>query len=307
MGFREAILQYIEQQICDYLIIDEPDIPYQNQIAGYEDLNRLRNIESDPGTVLAPDLSGTNAYDMQSFLVPRRPKDHFSTALRQLYCRPIKNFDSTGLRQVKKLFRDREPILQTPTAFLHIISGEKDIYWPQRNRPATSRLNYQVEYLKVAIDCVFRDLSEPQNELLIRPSDTAGEMPKPWLGNGKYWSDQKKACNNIDPIDISGLTGLPMGYQPEYYKTINQQATGFVQDIESLLDPTDIRNRPVAGMPSSPDTAQTFNFGENNAFSADVRNTNLAIWGMLPESGNSPTDTVRCVFELEIHYPKIYS
>ena len=165
MGFREAILQFIERQICDHLIIDEPDVPYQNQIAGYENLNRLRDITSDPGIVLAP--SGTNTYDKESFLAPRRPKGHFSTALRRLLCRPIKNFDTTGLRQVNSLFADRKPIFKTPTAFLHIISGEKDIYWPQRNNPATSRLNYQVEYLKVAIDCVFRDLSEPQKELYI--------------------------------------------------------------------------------------------------------------------------------------------
>ena len=36
MGFREAILLFIEKQLCDNLIIDEPDVPFQNQIAGYE-------------------------------------------------------------------------------------------------------------------------------------------------------------------------------------------------------------------------------------------------------------------------------
>ena len=254
--------------------------------------------------------SGTNVYDKESFLVPRRPNDHFSTALRQLFCRPIKNFDATGLKQVNSVFADRKPILHTPTAFLHIISGEKDIYWPQRNNPATSRLNYQVEYLKVAIDCVFRDLSEPQVSLPIRPLVTDDERPDDWFGNGEYWAEQKKACRFIDPIDIRDpVTGtdlsLPSGYQPEYYKTINEQAVGFVQDVESLLDPTDLRNRPNTTNPSEP--AQAFKFGVNQEYSADVRNTNLAIWGMLPEAGNSPTDTVRCVFELEIHYPKIYS
>ena len=41
-------------------------------------------------------------------------------------------------------------------------------------------------------------------------------------------------------------------------------------------------------------------------YQADVRNVNLPRWGMLPDAENSPTDTIRCIFDLEIHYPKIY-
>ena len=70
MGFREAILLFIEKQLCDHLIIDEPDIPFQNQIAGYEDLNRLRPDPMD-NNKLKP--SGTNTYDEESYLAPPRP------------------------------------------------------------------------------------------------------------------------------------------------------------------------------------------------------------------------------------------
>ena len=82
-------------------------------------------------------------------------------------------------------------------------------------------------------------------------------------------------------------------YQPLYHKTINEQATGFVADMEYLLRPAGFGDR-------------SFSFGPNDEYQAVVMNTNLAIWGMLPDSHNSPTDTVRCVFELEIHYPKAY-
>ena len=81
MGFREAILLFIEKQLCDNLIIDEPDVPFQNQITGYEDLNRLRDIRSDAALSVTP----SNTYDTQSYLAPRRPKDNFSTPLRRLY------------------------------------------------------------------------------------------------------------------------------------------------------------------------------------------------------------------------------
>ncbi len=303
MGFREAILLFIEKQLCDNLIIDEPDVPFQNQIAGYEDLNRLRDIGSN--TALA--AIGTNTYDETSYLAPRRSNGHFSTPLRRLYCRPIKNSDVTGILGSIGTFDDKNPIFKTPSAFLHINGGEKDLYWPQRTRPAETRLGYQVEYLRVNIDCVFRDLSEPQPELPMRPTVNDGEMPKSWLGNGQYWEDQKKLCNVIQPININGLTGLPSDYQPEYHKTINQLATGFVQDLESLLDPSDIRTRSdtPSGMPPQP--GQAFTFGEMGKYQADVRNVNLPRWGMLPDAENSPTDTIRCIFDLEIHYPKIYS
>ena len=129
-------------------------------------------------------------------------------------------------------------------------------------------------------------------------------MPGAWLGNGKHWEEQKKLCNDID---LPSITGLPANYQPQYHKTINQLATGFVQDVELLLNPGTIRDRPVPGMPAAPDAIQTFNFGDMGQYQADVRNVNLPRWGMLPDAENAPTDTVRCIFDLEIHYPKIYN
>ena len=275
-GFREAILNDIETRICNQLIIDEPTVEFQNDIAGYQNLYRLKFNQNDQVVIgtqgnipsVVPNSEKENAY-----MAPRRPKiDGYSTPLRKLYCRPITNKDVTGIR-------NRGNRVLFPTAFVHIIDGEKDIYWPQRNNPVQGRLNHQVEYLKVAIDCVLRNEAEP---------DPATNT----LGNGEYWKRLIEQALPIPALDAIHLQGLLTGtYQPQYHRTINQQSVQFVQDLELLLQPETFRSR-------------TYKYGLNDRFEASVMNVNLAIWGMLPDSQNSPTDTVRCVFELEIHYPK---
>ena len=293
-GFREAILEYIKKLICDNLVLQEdPEIRFQNDVEGYENLYRLKFLGEDKKIILDfPSRIITTPTDTDKqnvFYAPRHPfKDGFNTSLRALYNRPLQNSDVTGL-----ISGSESPFtIRTPAVFIHIIDGEKDIYWPQRNNAVTSRLGYQVEYLKVAIDCVLRDETEAEPTLNI-------------LGNGSYWKDQTQKCIELPDLPQVILAD-GTSYQPTYHRTINDQAVGFVEDLELLLDPQEIRSRPIPGMPSQSE-AQTFNFGPNGQYHADVRNTNLAIWGMLPDSQNSPTDTVRCIFELEIHYPKTHN
>ena len=69
-----------------------------------------------------------------------------------------------------------------------------------------------------------------------------------------------------------------------YHKTINQQAVGFIEDIESLLDASDLRFNSEG---------KVYNFGSMGQYQAWIMDTSMAMWGMLPEAGNSPTDTVR--------------
>ena len=294
-AFRETILEYIRKQICDNLLLQEdPEIRFQNDVPGYENLYRLKFLGENKKIILDfPSRIITTPTDTDKrnvFYAPRHTLiEGFNTPLRSIHNRPVQNSDVTGL------IPSSEPsIIGTPAAFIHIIGGEKDIYWPQRNRPTETRLNYQVEYLKVAIDCVLRDETEDESSLNI-------------LGNGDYWKDQVERCLEPPPIP-EVLLADGRSYRSTYHKTINDQAVGFVEDLELLLNPASIRSRPVAGMPMAmTNSVQTFNFGPNGQYQADVRNTNLAIWGMLPDSQNSPTDTVRCIFELEIHYPKTYN
>ena len=65
MGFREALLKHIELQIIQNLIIDRPDIEYQNDVPGYEALNFLKfdsskNKRSSILTILFPSLLKRN-------------------------------------------------------------------------------------------------------------------------------------------------------------------------------------------------------------------------------------------------------
>ena len=329
-GFREQLLRIIEDDIIDNLVIQDLDeYPYQNDVPGYGNLYRLKftgldqegpiliDTSPDPRLVRSGEtiISGVSmdgrlegptgnpvpgTSTKNTFLAPRQPKAGFSTTLANLFCRPIKNFDVTGLRPGGITGGpDRGGCLESGTAFLHIIDGEKDIYWPQRNNPAAGRLDRQVEYLKIAIDCVFRDLAEPQKDI----RDKNGNY---WIGNGKDWRNRIAMGNDPLPLQYIYLTEdrptTPPSedwqrtgeiYQPRYYRTINQQAVQFVEDVEMILNPDKFRKKP-------------FRFGAEKQYEAVVMNTNLAVWGMLPEAGNSPTDTVRCVFELEIHYPKGY-
>ena len=340
MGFREALLKHIELQIIQNLIIDNPEIEYQNDIEGYTNLYHLK-FGSDgkiqpppPGSVDLPYIDPYTdddakykewlKYRENAYLAPRISNPGYSTALRALHCRPIKNFDVTGLRHVQSQALpgrpprksdnpksrgvriidvtggvDRGPVDNPPQAFLHIVSGEKDIDRPIRNTKRKARVDHQVEYMKVAIDCVFRDICTPQ------PEDHL-------LGNGKYWFNQiQKGFNppEIPEIDLQSPVLMPppnplsptmpmmTTYTAEYHKTLNQQAVGFIEDIESLLDASDLRLNAEG---------QVYRFGPDNSYQAWIMDANLALWGMLPEAGNSPTDTVRSVFTIEIHYPKVY-
>lgn len=278
MGFREQILKKIEKQICENLVLEEdPFVRFQNDIPGYQELNRLRNITSDH--VLS--LTGSTVKDHLSFLSPRKPQNSdYNSILRAFYCRPINQRDITGL---ERLSSTSKPLIETPSAFLSFNTSEKDIYWPQRNNPASARLKDQVEYMKINIDCVFRD-------------ETEGLGEPNYEGNGKYWKEQTRLCKDLNPLDEitiqhpSNLAGQM--YRPEYHKTINQQVAQFIEDIERLLNPNNLRT-------------DTYKYGPSEQYEARVMNTNLAIWGMLPDSQNSPTDTVRAVFEVEVHYPKV--
>ena len=298
MGFREAILKLIEDQVRK-LIIPQPVMVCQNDIDGYQNLYQLKFSGPDASGPITKssdhisiDSSGRvdQSSKMNSYLAPRIPNAGYSTPLRYLHCRPIQNWDVTGLRPGGARARgpDIRPISGAPTAFLHIITGEKDIYWPQRNNPAEGRLGDQIEYLKIAIYCVLRNEAEYE-----KASNT--------IGNGQLWNNQvnsgvsPSALPEIDLIDTSQsirtLFHPTRKYETFYHKTINQQAVGFVEDLESLLVVGPFRN-------------QVYSYGLNHEKQARVMNTLLPIWGMLPDAGNSPTDTVRCVFELEIHYPK---
>ena len=303
MDFRSKILKRIEKKIITQLVIENPDEEYQNQIAGYENLDQLKlgATNTDPITISS---TGT------TYKAPRRPNlDGYNTPLRALHCRPIQSFDVTGLRasapigvaappgsRSKSKSKSGLPGM-TPQAFLHIISGEKDIYWPQRNAPNVGRLDNQIEYLKIGIDCVLRD-----------ETGTDPALKSEYPGNGEYWWEE--ILNGRDPMDLPSIqlqqlnpvnplapSPTNLEYQPQYHKTINEQAVGFVTDMERLLNPGSIRLT---------EQGTNYTFGPNNEYEAQILNTNLAIWGMLPEAGNAPTDTVRCIFELEVHYPKVY-
>ena len=343
MGFREALLRHIELLIIQNLIIDQPDIEYQNDISGYTNLYKLK-LDSSGKIFKDPTISGDlpyinpyttnkderkklNDYRENAYLAPRPANPGYHTSLRALHCRPIKNFDVTGLRHTRSQAIpgrldlsddnrsikvqpriisveggiDRGPVDNPPQAFLHIVSGEKDLDRPIRNTARKARLDHQVEYMKVAIDCVFRDICTPQPEDLID-------------GNGKYWLDQVQkgfSPPEIPEIELQPPVIMPSvpnplsptmpmmtTYPAEYHKTLNQQAVGFIEDIESLLDHSDLRFNPEG---------QVYSFGPDNSYQAWIMDVNMAMWGMLPEAGNSPTDTVRSIFTIEIHYPKIYS
>ena len=133
------------------------------------------------------------------------------------------------------------------------------------------------------------------------------------MGNG-YVLGNSNSILFTNPPDIPEIVlqnpaAMPMAmppvttYEPQYHRTINQQAVQFVQDIESLLDPEDMK---------VDQQSNNYRFGPasveypDGIYQAWVMNTNLAMWGMLPEAGNAPTDTVRCIFEFEVHYPKVY-
>ena len=265
MGFRGQILNWIYNQLCINLLIDNPEESYQNAIN--PDLNNLKiGDKTHQISITAPG---------NKYLAPRQPKLlEFSTPLRRLYNRPTTQNDVTGLK-VENGF----PKVITPSAFIHIVTAEKDLYFPSRRIPAEGRLNDQIEFLKIGIDCVLRDETEP----------IAGTS---FQGNGEFWKEQVKDC--VDPIPPIETVN---GYQPLYYRPINQQATDFVEDTERILSAGTLRNMVFQYGPPNPTT--------NQQAEAKVMNVILGIWGMLPNSENSPTDTVRCIYELEIHYPKV--
>ena len=271
VGFREQLLNEIYNYLCMKLVIEQSEISYQNNIPGYSDLNRLKI--GDENNRISVSTSGN------TYLVPRRPKlPEFNTPLRSLLNRPITQVDVAGL----KVDSSKKPLINTPSAFMHIVTAEKDLYFPSRRIPADGRIKDQIEFLKIGIDCVLRDETDP----IIGTS---------FEGNGKYWHNQIKLCTDMTVVkelpDITGLS-LPQGYVVPYHKPINQQAVGFVEDTERILNAGTFRQH-------------TYKYGPNEENEAVVMNVLLAIWGMLPDAENSPTDTVRCVYEFEIHYPKI--
>lgn len=277
MGFRSKLLTWIYNQLCQ-LIIDEPEISYQNDISGYSDLNNL-NI-GDKNSQISKIGSNVN----NRYFAPRQPNTNFNTPLRKLYNRPITQNDVSGLRTETKQRGNADltlPLINTPSAFLHIVTAEKDLYFPSRRIPAEGRLRDQIEFLKIGVDCVLRDETEP--------------IPGTgFQGNGKFWKKQIEDC--VDPIEfpvtISTIPPTTPPYRPLYYRSINHQAADFVEDTERILNATAVRDLRLS-------------YGPNNEAEARVMNIILGIWGMLPDSENSPTDTVRCIFELEVHYPKV--
>ena len=149
----------------------------------YEPLNNLKF--GDSNTPIDSTNSGS------PFQAPRSPKSNlYNTPLRALHCRPINTLDVTGRKVNQQSGNSQSNSCITdkpPQAFLHIISGEKDIYWPQRDAPNIGRLSNQIEYLKVGIDCVFRDEATPQ------PADNI-------IGNGDYWYNQICMGNELLPL-----------------------------------------------------------------------------------------------------------
>lgn len=277
MNFRNAVLNDIRKRICDHLIIPEPKVTFQNFISGYSNLDDLK-FDRDTQEV---QLSPTNADGI--FYAPRRANSGFNTALRSVQDRPIKNFDVTGLRPAsatgvpERIENDPAP---APTTFIHIVEARKDIDPPGRTNAQPGRLDQRIEYLELAIDCVLRDDTyQPETNR---------------KGNGLLWKNQNDLCIPISELPEINLQSPETGtYRTEYHKTINNQATGFVEDMESILNPGTQR--------------RVVNFGASMELEAVINNVIFTQWGMLPQSSNTPTDTVRCLFVIEIRYPTIYS
>ena len=151
-GFREQLLKIIEKEIICELIIDDPMIPYQNGVTGYGniyrykftglnqggqilldsslgDISGIKEVpNSSPKSYELTDLSGNRLVGMSpkySFMAPRQPRSGYSTPLRKLYCRPIENFDVTGLRPGGIIGGSGGNRNGDDVAFLHIITGEK--------------------------------------------------------------------------------------------------------------------------------------------------------------------------------------
>ena len=265
IGFREQLLNYIYNQLCGQLVIPDPKSSYQNDINN--DLDKLQLGNASTAISLQSSVANLGV----RYLAPRQPNGNFNTPLRCLYNRPITQVDIAGLRIDSNT---KLPEVNTPSAFIHIVTAEKDLYFPSRRIPAEGTLKDQIEFLKIGIDCVLRDETEP----------IAGTNFK---GNGKFWESQTRQC--LDPPLLPKIRD----YQPLYHKPINHQAVGFVEDTESILNAGSLRNLILK-------------FGPGGQYQAVIMNVLLAVWGMLPDAENSPTDTVRCIYEFEIHYPKIY-
>ena len=82
----------------------------------------------------------------------------------------------------------------------------------------------------------------------------------------------------------------PMAVKYDYWKTINEQVLGFVEDIQSVVSLTHITSiaPEIEGL-----RQDTF-----------ISNTYWGDWAMLPKAENSPVDQVSLPLIIKVHYPK---
>lgn len=281
-NIRKAVIDRMVGQISG-LLVDDPLDQFENQCNSK--YNKFK-FDKD-GKIFVSDSS---KYTDKTFACPRLPNANFFTPLRFIY-RKL-NYGPTISRAQHE-----------PSIFIHIINGQKDTNNPLLNARQPSRVNWARDYLDIAINCVLKDETDPEENRRLPEdlcSDKANVESYHYLGNGQTWRDQDR--RNLPVQDLSALIRLDgdpydsstqslecFPKAPQFHRDFDDQATGLIQDLESL----------VAYNTITPVNEQ---FLDNNESDVLILNTDLVEYGPIPDINNTPTNVFTCIYRVEFYY-----
>ena len=351
MAWRRQILSYLEEQICTTLMVDRPELAFENDINPALNRLKVQNRNAIPITEESTDVPVN-----ERFWAPRVANscgvDRWNTPLRHFFSRPVNDKDLTGSQETDRV----------PAAYLQVLGGRQDTGNYGMSAPEPGRLDHQIEYFTFIIHGVFRDRTTRESGIE-NPKITAEmNVSRTWIGNGAVWGDLKSKCQfipglpdlssvpntkwrirlsekvgNLLPSEVtvtsntvidvspkcketdyyditlgtavanltagditiarSGVTvkatpqeDAPTSVKYDYWRSINEQVIGFVEDIQSVVSLTHVTSiaPEIEGL-----RQDTF-----------ISNTYWGDWAMTPKAENSPVETVSLPLIVKVHYPK---
>lgn len=296
MDWRLEVLAYIEQQLC-ILMVNDPEKEFENDID--PELNGL-TFNTNTQTI---ELNGQPALEQNNtYLAPRVPKlggsnmGRFNTPIRSFLSQPVKPEDVASIDSRKRRRKNQRNLNNgLPAMFLQIAGGTSDIRGPAFNESneTPGRIGQQIEYFEFNILGVFRDRTWDPT----LPSECTDNPNHHWKGNGRAWFDARRRCQKLPPFpDLSGLQESN-SMAVNYWRPVNQQALGFVHDVQLLLDLAHITAiNPMIQNQMPTRSGDTF-----------IMNTYWGDWIMLPNTQNSPVEVVSVPLILKVYHPKSYN
>ena len=282
-NIRKVVIDRMVGQISG-LLVDDPQKQFENECD--KRYNQFK-FKDKVGPIF---LSNDDTYTDDTFACPRLPREGFFTPQRFIY---------------RKL-NYREAISKAehePSVFIHIISGQKDTNNPLLEPRQTGRINWARDYLDIAINCVLKDETIPEDNRKI-PRDLCkpkqGEDLYPYLGNGQMWADQNRRALVVqdlsklvrlpsDPFDSNTESRQMFQRAPQFHRDFDDQATGFIQDLENLIEYNTI-------------TPVNEQFLVNNESDVLILNVDIVQYGPIPDINNTPTNVFTCICRVEFYY-----